>query len=127
VLDDKLVEINGLQIIGVDYKSSYDKISYEAILANLNIDKNKPIILLRHVPDKMDVAPKFGIYLELCGHADKGQLFPVQIIEYFLYDGFQYGLKKSGNTMVYTSSGAGTWGPPMRILANPEIVRIKFE
>lgn len=127
VLDDKLVEINGLQIIGVDYKSAYDKNNYEAILANLKINKNKPSILLRHVPDKMEVAPKFGVSLELCGHAHKGQLFPVQIIEYFLYDGFQYGLKKSGSTLVYTSSGAGTWGPPMRILADPEIVRINFK
>jgi len=127
VLDNKIIEINGLQIIGVDYKSAYNKNDYEAILANLKINKNKPSILLRHVPDKMDVAPKFGISLELCGHAHKGQLFPVQIIEYFLYDGFQYGLKKSGSTIVYTSSGAGTWGPPMRILADPEIVKIKFE
>jgi len=127
VLDNKLTEINGLQIIGVDYKSSYNKNDYETILANLKIDKNKPSILLRHVPDKIDVAPKFGISLELCGHTHKGQLFPVQIIEYFLYDGFQYGLKNSGATQVYTSSGAGTWGPPMRILANPEIVKIKFK
>jgi len=126
VLDDKLIEINGLQIIGVDYKSAYNKKNYETILANLKINKNKPSILLRHVPDKMDVAPKFGVSLELCGHAHRGQLFPVQIIEYFLYDGFQYGLKKSGDTMVYISSGAGTWGPPMRILADPEIVQIKF-
>ncbi|MFA6306283.1 MAG: metallophosphoesterase [Patescibacteria group bacterium] len=127
VLDNKLAEINGLQIIGVDYKSAYSKSDYEAILANLKIDKNKPSILLRHVPDKMEVAPKFGVSLVLCGHAHKGQLFPIQIIEYFLYDGFQYGLKKSGATTVYTSSGAGTWGPPMRILADPEIARIKFE
>ncbi|MEI6596873.1 MAG: metallophosphoesterase, partial [bacterium] len=127
VLNDKIVEINGLQIIGVDYKSTYNKNDYEAILENLKIDKNKPSILLRHVPDKMEVAPKFGISLELCGHAHKGQLFPIQIIEYFLYHGFQYGLKKSGDTQVYTSSGVGTWGPPMRILANPEIVKIKFK
>ncbi|MFA5359650.1 MAG: metallophosphoesterase [Patescibacteria group bacterium] len=127
VLDNKMEEINGVQIIGVDYKSAYNKNDYEAILANLKIDKNKPSILLRHVPDKIKVAAKFGISLELCGHAHRGQLFPIQIIEHFLYNGFQYGLKKSENTMVYTSSGTGTWGPPMRILANPEIVKIKFE
>lgn len=127
VLDNKLIEINGLQIIGVDYKSAYGKKNYEAILTNLKINKNKPSILLRHVPDKIEVAPKFGISLELCGHAHNGQLFPIQIIEYFLYDGFQYGLKKSGATQVYTTSGAGTWGPPMRILAAPEIVRINFK
>lgn len=127
VLNNTMVEKNGLQIIGVDYKSAYKKNDYETILKNLQIDKNKPSILLRHVPDKMEVAPKFGISLVLCGHTHRGQLFPIQIIEYFLYKGFQYGLKKTGTTTVYTSSGAGTWGPPMRILADPEIVKIKFE
>jgi hypothetical protein len=127
VLDNEMSEINGMQIIGVDYKSAYNKDDYETILKNLNIDKNKPSILLRHVPDKIKVASKFGISLELCGHAHGGQLFPIQIIEHFLYDGFQYGLKKSDSTIVYTSSGVGTWGPPMRILAAPEIVKIKFE
>jgi predicted MPP superfamily phosphohydrolase len=29
--------------------------------------------------------------------------------------------------MVYTSAGAGTWGPPMRVDTNPDIVAIKFE
>jgi predicted MPP superfamily phosphohydrolase len=28
---------------------------------------------------------------------------------------------------VYTSSGAGTWGPPMRVGSQPEIVSITFE
>jgi len=27
---------------------------------------------------------------------------------------------------VYTSSGAGTWGPPLRLGSNPEIVIIEF-
>jgi hypothetical protein len=28
---------------------------------------------------------------------------------------------------VYTSSGAGTWGPPMRVGTRPEIALIEFE
>jgi len=28
---------------------------------------------------------------------------------------------------VYTSSGAGTWGPPMRVGTHPEIVLLRFE
>jgi predicted MPP superfamily phosphohydrolase len=27
----------------------------------------------------------------------------------------------------YTSSGAGTWGPPLRLGSNPEIVILEFE
>jgi predicted MPP superfamily phosphohydrolase len=28
---------------------------------------------------------------------------------------------------VFTSSGAGTWGPPLRLGSNPEIVVLRFE
>ena len=126
-LNNQLVDLDGLQIIGVDYGTAYSRKNFAAILANLKIDRSKPSILLRHVPDKIDVASQFGISLMLCGHAHKGQLFPVQYIETLLYNGFHFGLKKIGQTLVYTSSGTGTWGPPMRILADPEIVEIKFK
>ncbi len=126
-LNNELVNLGGLQIIGVDYKTAYDRKNFSDILAGLKIDPKLPSILLRHVPDKIDVAAKYGISLMLSGHAHHGQLFPIQIIEYFLYGGFQYGLKTFGATKVYTSSGAGTWGPPMRILADPEIVQINFK
>jgi len=38
-----------------------------------------------------------------------------------------YGLKRLGRLLVYTTSGAGTWGPPMRLGAAPELVLIHFE
>lgn len=38
-----------------------------------------------------------------------------------------YGLSRFGELMVYASSGAGTWGPPMRVGTCPEIVLIRFE
>jgi len=125
-LNNQLIDLNGLQIIGVDYRAAYEREKFAAILDGLPIDKNKPSLLLRHVPDKIDVAAARGISLVLCGHAHRGQLFPIEAIEYLLYKGYQYGLKKFGQTLVYTSSGTGTWGPPMRVLANPEIVEIKF-
>jgi predicted MPP superfamily phosphohydrolase len=28
---------------------------------------------------------------------------------------------------VFTSSGAGTWGPPLRLGSNPEIVMLEFQ
>jgi len=33
----------------------------------------------------------------------------------------------SARLQVYTSSGAGTWGPPMRVGTHPEIVLLQFE
>lgn len=126
-LNNKMVDLNGLQLIGLDYKTAYNKNDFSAIMENFKIDKAKPSILLRHVPDKLEVAAEYGVSLTLCGHTHKGQLFPVYFVASLLYDGFGYGLKKIGQTLVYTSSGTGTWGPPMRVLADPEIVQINFK
>jgi uncharacterized protein len=38
-----------------------------------------------------------------------------------------YGLSRIGKMLVYTSSGAGTWGPPLRLGSSPEIVLLQFE
>jgi len=38
-----------------------------------------------------------------------------------------HGMQRLGNLLVYTSYGAGTWGPPMRVGTWPEIVLIRFE
>ncbi|MDO8593277.1 MAG: metallophosphoesterase [bacterium] len=126
-LNNRLVNINGLQLIGVDYRTAYSRKNFSEILKNLNINKNAPSLLLRHVPDKIDIAAANGISLMLCGHAHKGQLFPVQFIDRLIYGKYYYGLNKTGATQVYTTSGAGTWGPPLRIMADPEIVLIKFK
>jgi predicted MPP superfamily phosphohydrolase len=35
-------------------------------------------------------------------------------------------LKRFRNMLVYTTTGAGTWGPPMRLGTQAEIVLIEF-
>jgi hypothetical protein len=44
-----------------------------------------------------------------------------------MYGKFAHGLHYLGELAVYTSCGVGTWGPPMRLGSNPEIVLIRFE
>jgi predicted MPP superfamily phosphohydrolase len=36
-------------------------------------------------------------------------------------------MNELGALKVYTSSGAGTWGPPMRVGSQPEVVQITFQ
>jgi uncharacterized protein len=38
-----------------------------------------------------------------------------------------YGLSRIGKMQVFTSNGAGTWGPPLRLGSNPEIVMLEFQ
>ncbi len=127
VLYNEKVELEGLQIIGVDYGDTSREEPFRSILKNVGIDRLKPSILLKHAPFHVQVAKDHGITLQLSGHTHQGQVFLFRFITSRVYQGYDYGLKRFEDLLVYTSSGAGTWGPPMRVDTNPEIVVIKFE
>ena len=127
VLSNEQAEIDGLQIIGVDYRDSRTDEQFRKILQKMGIDRHKPSILLKHAPFGLEVSREQGISLQLSGHTHHGQLFLFRFITSRVYHGYDYGLKWFGDLLVYTSSGAGTWGPPMRIDTTPEIVLITFK
>ena len=126
VLDNEKVELDGLQIIGVDYRDTRGEEPFKSILKKIGIDRQKPSILLKHVPFHLQPARDHGITLQLSGHTHHGQVFLFRFITSRIYQGYDYGLKRFGDLLVYTSSGAGTWGPPMRVDTKPEIVVITF-
>ena len=87
------------------------------------IDRKSPLILLDHKPDNLDQARANGIDLQISGHTHHGQLWPLNLITEMLYEK-SWGYMRKGNTHYYISCGIGTWGPPMRIGNQPEIVNI---
>lgn len=127
VLKDQLTEINGLQIVGVDYLSTLRKDQFQKILENLRINNNKPSILLKHEPKDLDVAERMGISFQISGHTHRGQQWPFNYLTWIAYKGYGYGLKKYKNMEVYVSSGVGGWGPPLRIGSDGEVVSITLE
>ena len=126
VLYNEKVELEGLQIIGVDYGDTRREEPFRSILKNVGIDRLKPSILLKHAPFHLQAAKDHGITLQLSGHTHQGQVFLFRFITSRVYQGYDHGLKMFGDLSVFTSSGAGTWGPPMRVDTNPEIVVIRF-
>ena len=126
VLYNEMINLDGLQIIGVDYRDSRSEEQFKTILEKMGIDRHKPSILLKHAPLHLEVAREQGVSLQLSGHTHHGQVFLFRFITSRVYHGYDYGLKWFGSLLVYTSSGAGTWGPPMRLDTKPEIVVIKF-
>jgi uncharacterized protein len=127
VLNDEKVVVDGLQIVGVDYHASTSANRLSLMLHRLNIDPNHASILLNHSPHRLGVAERAGISLQLSGHTHRGQLLPVRWIVERIFGPYAYGLHPFGKMMVYTSSGVGTWGPPMRVGTNSEIVLISFD
>lgn len=127
VLKNEKIVLDGLQIVGVDYRDSTNVERFRSILRQVSLDRNVASILLVHNPNHLPVASEAGISLQLSGHTHRGQFFPFTAIVSRIYGQFAYGLNRFGNLQVYTSCGAGTWGPPMRLGSSPEIVLIRFE
>ena len=122
ILGNKNEKIAGINLAGV-----YDLagIRFKNLEPNLDealagCDPNLPIILLSHQPKFIKTMQK-DVDLVLCGHTHAGQIFPFSILV-LLDQGFLHGLYKINDKMqAYVSSGAGFWGPPVRIFAPSEI------
>ncbi len=100
---------------------------FRAALRATAVDRTRASILLTHAPDRLSITEEEGFSLQLSGHTHGGQFFPFTWITSRLYGKFVYGLQRLGNLLVYTSYGAGTWGPPLRVGTSPEIVLLQFE
>ncbi len=127
VLRNEKVEIEGLQLVGVSYRDAAIASVLASTLHGLGIDRNRASIFLTHAPNHPEIAEAAGFSLQLCGHTHLGQYFPFTWIVRRIYGQFAYGLSRIGSMQAYTSSGAGTWGPPLRLGSNPEIVILQFE
>lgn len=144
VLNDEVVDLDGLQILGISYPEMGQVKNMKKIIeANKNFTQDKPAILLYHAPTSIDhtetdnreniyfgpntdfsETASYGIDLQLSGHTHQGQIFPFSILAGLIYHGFDHGLHQLGNFNIYTSSGTGVWGPTMRTGSLSEITAI---
>jgi predicted MPP superfamily phosphohydrolase len=127
VLSNEKVEAEGLQIIGVPFRNATQRRHLESALHDVQLDRDRASILLTHAPDYPEIAEAAGVSLQLSGHTHLGQFLPWSWMARRIYRQFVYGLSRIGEMQVFTSSGAGTWGPPLRLGSNPEIVMLEFQ
>ena len=127
VLSNEKVDVDGLQIIGVAYRNAVRGGQLASVLQDVRVDRDRASILLTHAPDHPEIAEAAGVSLQLSGHTHLGQFIPWSWMARRIYRQFVYGLSRIGKMQVFTSSGAGTWGPPLRLGSNPEIVMLEFQ
>jgi predicted MPP superfamily phosphohydrolase len=127
VLNNEKVTVEGLQIVGVHDSEAGQPEILRQILRRVGLDRQQPSILLAHRPVNLVVAESEGISLQLSGHTHSGQFWPWNLVVARIYGKFAYGLSRLGRLLVYTSSGVGTWGPPLRVGTKAEIVLLRFE
>jgi len=89
------------------------------------------IIVLDHQPTQFAELEQAGAGLVLSGHTHRGQIFPSTLITYFIYKlsgSTYYGYWRGRTVQALVTSGAGFWGPPLRVGTNSEVavIDIKF-
>jgi uncharacterized protein len=89
-------------------------------------DKALPLILIDHTPKNLQEPMENGVDLQVSGHTHRGQMFPSQFITERLFE-VDFGYLKKDKLNVVVSSGIGTWGPPIRIGNNSELVEINLK
>jgi predicted MPP superfamily phosphohydrolase len=117
----------GISICGIDDPARRPSDTPQSIQAEAAILQSAPAqnfrLLLKHRPEIPESSN--GLFdLQLSGHVHKGQIFPFNLLvrlEFPIPCGTTTTTK---NSAIHVSRGSGTWGPPMRLLAPPEVTII---
>jgi uncharacterized protein len=113
-IDDRTAERSGVPGHGADIARALD-----------GRDDATPVVLLAHQPWMIDQARAAGVGLQLSGHTHGGQLWPFDYAIRLDQPEVE-GLSRYGDTQLYVTSGAGYWGPPMRVGARPEVTVVEL-
>jgi predicted MPP superfamily phosphohydrolase len=93
------------------------------------LDKSRPLIFLNHQPSDFREDEEAGADLVLTGHTHKGQFFPGNLFTVNIFKSAgatHYGYMKGRSAQLLVTSGAGVWGPPLRIASNSEVAVINI-
>ncbi len=128
LLRDEVVTAGPITIVGVDDRTAVQlhlrRPSPEKKLLS-GLSRDKFILFLKHQP-RID-PNTIGLFdLQLSGHTHKGQIFPFTLLTRlsFPLNAGNYDLGKG--SLLHVSRGTGTWGPPIRLLAPPEVTIIEL-
>lgn len=127
VLNNEKVELDGLQIAGIHDEELHEPAIYRDYLREMNLDRNRPVILLAHQPKNLQIPEEEGVALQVSGHTHGGQIWPWTYLAARVHGRFVHGLNSFRKMQVLTSYGAGTWGMPMRVATKSEIILIQLQ
>jgi predicted MPP superfamily phosphohydrolase len=113
-IDDRTASRSGVPGHGADLDTALD-----------GRDDAVPVVLMAHQPVQVAQAAAAGVGLQLSGHTHGGQLWPFDYAVRLDQPAVQ-GLSRVGDTQLYVTTGAGFWGPPMRIGARPEVAVVEL-
>ena len=126
ILIDNKFYLVGRKDIDRTEKMQEERLTPAQLTAGL--DKSKPILFLDHQPKQLKEVADSGADLDLCGHTHNGQVFPGNLIIQLFWEN-PCGYLQKGNMHNIVTSGAGIWGPGMRVGTDSEIcvINVHFQ
>lgn len=121
VLIDDLFYVCGRLDASCKEKSGIIRLAPSEIMAGL--DTSKPVLIIDHQPSQLKELSAAGADLVLSGHTHDGQMFPGNVTTRIGWMNSCGRLVLGSMTSIVTS-GAGIWGPAMRIGTNSEVVEV---
>jgi len=122
IIDDRFILIGRVESSPIGGLDGLKRINVADIM--VDIESDLPVFVMDHSPAYIDEYDnRFDLILS--GHTHRGQFFPFNIVtkSIFAVD-YGYYQKNSEGPHVIVTSGASTWGTPIRIGTNNEIVSI---
>jgi len=125
-LRNERVEINGLDLAGVnDLGGAQYGDAPDFAKALGDRDATRPVVLMAHQPIAARQAAPFGVDLQVSGHTHGGQMAPFNLLVK-LQQPVVSGYGDVDGVPVFVTNGAGTWGPPVRVGAPPQVTVIEL-
>lgn len=118
VLKDEAVKLSDVTVFGRRDVHDSERKPTEGLK---HLRSEAPLIILDHNPRDYRENFSLGAFLTLSGHTHGGQTFPGNIAQKIFMKTPVYGHLEEGGKHLIVTSGAGFWGPPLRIGTNNEI------
>ncbi|MFD5392800.1 metallophosphoesterase [Streptomyces sp. NPDC127097] len=125
-LENARTELPGFDLAGINDvagQTEHAGPDYDQALGHR--DPARAVVLMAHQPVTIHDTVRYGVDLQLSGHTHGGQMWPFTYIADATNPTIA-GLERYGDTQLYVSRGAGTWGPPVRLGAPPDVTVVEL-
>jgi len=128
MLHNEAVDVGPITLIGVDDRTAVqlhlEKPAREKALLS-QVPRDRFTIFLKHQP-RIDRSTAGLFDIQLSGHTHKGQIFPFTLLTLLTFPMNAGTYDLGSGSLLHVSRGTGTWGPPIRFLAPPEVTIIEL-
>ncbi|KQU03136.1 metallophosphoesterase [Rhodococcus sp. Leaf7] len=112
--------VDSIDLVGIEDLTAPEPYEPDLASALEGTDPDDFQLLVAHQPKQAVEASELGVDMQVSGHTHGGQIWPIVYLVPLQQPSVE-GLDTVGRTTLFTTRGAGAWGPPVRIGAPPEI------